>query len=138
MSYLEIVREAFSNWSAGNGSVLDLMPPDGIVVIPGIAPHCGTFSKRQFVSDVATPFMACFSKPPVPRPSKIWVDGGDVVVLADAEGTTIDGKPYANSYVFVLEFQNDFLTKATEFLDMAAFNIVWDRVKPALLTEEAE
>lgn len=131
MSYLEMVREAFSTWSAGKGSVLDLMPPDGIVVIPGIAPHCGTFSKKQFAAEVATPFMACFSQPPVPRPRKIWSDGDDVVVLADAEGTTTDGQPYANSYVFVLEFQEGHLMKATEFLDMAAFNAVWDRIGAA-------
>ncbi len=131
MSYLQIVREAFSNWSAGNGSILDLMPPDGTVVIPGIAPHCGTFSKKQFVTEVAVPFMQRFSQPPRPRPIKMWEEGSDVVVLADAEGTTIDGKPYTNRYVFVLEFQDNRLMKATEFLDMAAFNAVWDSVEPA-------
>ncbi len=54
-----------------------------------------------------------------------------MVVLADAEGTRRDGKPYANSYVFVLELRHRRVVKATEFLDMAAFNDVWDTVQPA-------
>lgn len=128
MFHLRIVREAFSNWAAGTGSIMDLMPADGVVVIPGTAPHCGIFSKSQFMTEMATPFMARFSKPPAPRPRKIWADGSDVAVLADAEGTMQDGRPYANSYVFILEFQGGRLMKATEFLDMAAFNVVWDSI----------
>lgn len=131
MSHLRIVHEAFSKWSAGTGSILDLMPADGVVVIPGTVPHCGTFSKSQFVTEVATPFLARFSKPPLPRLRKIWADGGNVAVLADAEGTTQDGRPYANRYVFILELRDGRLMKATEFLDMAAFNVVWDGIELA-------
>ncbi len=134
--HLRIVREAFSKWSAGTGSILDLMPADGVVVIPGTVPHCGTFSKRQFVAEVATPFLARFSKPPAPRLRKIWADGSDVAVLADAEGTMQDGRPYANSYVFILELRDGHLMKATEFLDMAAFNVVWDSIDPASYAEK--
>lgn len=131
MFHLRIVREAFSNWAAGIGSIMDLMPANGVVAIPGTVPHCGIFSKSQFVTEVATPFLARFSKPPVPHPRKIWADGNDVAVLADAEGTMQDGRPYANSYVFVLELRGGRLMKATEFLDMAAFNVVWDSIEPA-------
>ncbi len=138
--HLRIVREAFSNWAAGTGSIMDLMPADGVVIIPGTAPHCGTFSKSQFVAEVATPFLARFSKPVVPCPRKIWADGDDVAVLADAEGTMQDGRPYANRYVFILELQGGRLMKATEFLDMAAFNVVWDSIDlasyPKKTTEE--
>ncbi len=129
--HLRIVREAFSKRSTEAGSILDLMPADGIVVIPGTVPHCGAFSKSQFVIEVATPFLARFSKPPVPRPRKIWADGDDVAVVADAEGTMLNGRPYANSYVFILELRDGLLMKATEFLDMSAFNAVWDSVDPA-------
>jgi ketosteroid isomerase-like protein len=62
-------------------------------------------------------------------------DGNDVIVVADAEGTTLEGKAYRNDYVFVLEFSNSRLVKATEFLDMAAFNAVWDSVTPEEETE---
>ena len=125
-----IVEEAFDNWSRGQGTILDLMGDDGTIVIPGIAPHCGEMSKREFVANVATPFMNRFSIPPVPRPSKIMADGESVIVVAHAEGTTLDGKAYRNDYVFVLEFEEGRLMTATEFLDMVAFNAVWNNVPP--------
>ena len=130
----QVVEEAFDKWSTGQGSILDLMDDNGIVVIPGIAPHCGIMSKRQFVAEVATPFMSRFSRPPVPRPSLIMTDGDNVIVVADAEGTTLDGNTYRNSYVFVLEFREESLVKVAEFLDMAAFNVVWDSVTPGTQT----
>ncbi len=129
--HLRAVREIFRKWTAGRGSLFDLMTDDALIVIPGTAAHCGSFPKSVFLKDVATPFMARFNKPPTPRALKIWSDGNDVAVLAEAEGTTRDGKPYANNYVFILQMRGGRITKATEFLDMAAFNDVWDRVEPA-------
>ena len=125
------VRQVFRRWTASQGSLFDLMTDDSVVVIPGTAPHCGTYSKSDFVREVATPFMARFSAPPTPRPRKIWSDGDDIAVLADAKGTARDGKPYSNSYVFVLKMRGGRIVRATEFLDMAAFNAVWDGVEPS-------
>lgn len=135
---LRIVRETFRKWSAGEGSLNDLMTEDAVVVIPGTAAHCGTFSKGVFVRDVAAPFMARFSRPPAPQARKLWCGGDDVVVLAEAEGTRRDGKPYANSYVFVLTMRGGRIVRATEFLDMAAFNDVWDHVEAAPTATRAE
>jgi len=126
-----IVEDFFRKWGAGRGSLFDLMIDDAEIVIPGIAPHCGSFSKGVFLKEVATPFMARFSKPPVPVPRRIWSQGEDVAVLADAAGMRRDGKPYSNRYVFVLQMRRGRVVKATEFLDMAAFNDVWDNVEPA-------
>jgi ketosteroid isomerase-like protein len=130
MKIRQLVDDAFDRWGAGKGSILDLMGDDGTVVIPGTAPHCGTRGKQEFVTNVATPFMSRFSKPPVPVASKIMADGDDVIIVAEADGTTLDGKIYHNSYVFVLEFREDRLMKATEFLDMVALNKLWDSVQP--------
>ncbi len=126
-----IVEDSFRKWGAGRGSLFDLMVDDAEIVIPGIAPHCGSFSKGVFLKEIATPFMACFSKPPVPTPTRIWSQGEDVAVLAEAAGTRRDGKPYSNRYVFILQMRRGRVVKATEFLDMACFNDVWDNVEPA-------
>ena len=128
---LRTVRQTFRKWRTGESSLNDLMAEDAVVEIPGIAPHCGTFSKSIFVRDVATPFMARFSRPPVPQARKIWSQDDDVVVLADAQGIRRDGKSYANRYVFILKLRQGRVVRAIEFLDMAAFNEVWDQVEPA-------
>lgn len=126
----QIVEQTFSRWRLGQGSILDLMDDEGIVVIPGTAAHCGSIRKQQFLAEVAQPFMSRFRKPPVPIPTLILAAGDNVMVVADAEGTTLDEQPYRNNYVFVLEFRAGKLVKATEFLDMLAFNVVWDTVEP--------
>lgn len=124
----QLVEQAFDKWRLGQGSILDLMDDDGLVVITGTAAHCGTSPKKQFMPNTATPFMSRFSKPPAPVASLILSAGDNVVVVAHAEGTTLDGDSYRNDYVFVLEFHGGRLSKATEFLDMKAFNLVWDSV----------
>ena len=129
---LRTVRETFRRWGTGEGSLNELLAEDAVVEIPGIAPHCGTFSKGVFVRDVATPFMARFSKPPLPQARKFWSQDDDVVVLAEAQGIRRDGKAYANRYVFVLKLRQGRVVRATEFLDMAAFNEVWDQIEPVL------
>ena len=136
----QLVEEAFDGWSRGQGSILDLMDDDGVVIIPGISAHCGTFSKQEFVATVAAPFMSRFSKPPVPRPTKMVADGDDVIVIADAVGVTLEGRSYRNDYVFSLSFRDGRLVQAVEFLDMAAFNVVWQdaasQAHPAVAGEE--
>ena len=66
MEHLQKVCDAFKAWEEHRGSVLDLMEEDGTIAIPGIAPHCGTYSKSDFVSLVAAPFMNRFAEPPIP------------------------------------------------------------------------
>ena len=50
--------------------------------------------------------------------------------MADATGTTRDGQSYANAYIFAFEMAGARAKRVTEFLDMAAFSAVWDRVEP--------
>ena len=124
------VRRAFQVWGRGEGSIYDLMEANTEIVIPGTAAHCGAYRKDVFLREVAGPFGACFAKPPLPHLRALWSKGGTVAALADATGMTRDGQPYANTYVFVFEMAGRRVTRVTEFLDMAAFNAVWDRVAP--------
>ncbi|WP_428390542.1 nuclear transport factor 2 family protein [Lichenicoccus sp.] len=125
------ICRAFAAWGRGKGSIYDLMDADAQIVISGTSPHCGTFSKAAFLREVAGPFMARFAEPPVPQLRTLLGNVDSVVVLADATGTTRDGQAYANDYVFVFEMAGRRVTRVVEFLDMAAFNAVWDRVEPA-------
>ena len=111
---LRAVRGAFRKWSAGGALLFDLMTDDAVIVIPGTAPNCGAFSKSVFMRDVAGPFMARFSRAPAPHATKVWSDGDDVAVLAKAEGMRRDGRPCANSYVFVLKMRAGRVVHATE------------------------
>ena len=108
-----------------------MMESDTQIVIAGTAPHCGTYMLDEFLRDVARPFGARFSEPPAPKLRQLWAHSGSVAVLADATGTTRDQRHYENQYVFVFQMVKGRVTRVTEFLDMTAFNEVWDRVDPA-------
>ena len=125
------IRKSFDAWAAGEGSFYDLMADDAEVVLAGTAPHTGTYRKDAFMRDVAGPLMARFVSPPVPKLRRSWASPEGVVVQADAIGTTRDHQPYAQSYVFVFDMERGRVTRVTEYLDMAAFAAVWDRVEPA-------
>ena len=121
---------AFAAWSRSEGSIYDLMNDEAEVVIAGSTGHGGVYRKAAFLREVAGPFVARFAAPPRPKLRALWADGPCVVVLADADGTTRDGRPYANTYVFIFETARGRVTRVTEFLDMAAFEAVWDSVEP--------
>ena len=101
------------------------------IVIRGTTVHSGAYRKDAFLAEVAGPFVARFSTPPAPRLVALWSDGPTVVVQAEACGTTLDGASYANAYVFIFGFAHGRVVRVTEFLDMAAFEAVWERVEPA-------
>ena len=126
------IRRAFEAWADGSGSIYDLMDADAEIVILGSVAHCGTWRKDTFLRDVASPFVARFSEPPVPHLRSLWASLAGVAVRADATGTTRDGGSYANDYIFLFEMRGQRVTKVTEFLDMAAFNAVGDTVEPEL------
>ena len=125
------MRRAFDAWAHGTGSIYDLMDDAARIVLPGTTAHSGAYRKDAFLADVAAPFVARFSAPPLPRLLALWSEGPTVVVRAEAGGTTRDGVSYANAYVFIFEFAGKRVARVTEFLDMAAFEAVWDRVEPA-------
>ena len=125
------VRRAFAAWAHGTGSIYDLMDDDAEIVISGATAHSGAYRKSAFLAEVAGPFVARFSTPPVPRLVALWSDGPTMVVRAEAGGTTRDGASYANTYVFIFEFARGRVARVTEVLDMAAFEAVWDGVEPA-------
>ena len=127
---MRLVRDAFDAWSNGSGSIYELMDDDAAIVVAGTSPHSGTFGKQVFLRDVAAPFMARFAVPPAPRLRDLWSNKRGVVAAADATGTRRDGQPYANAYVFIFDFRDARVVQVTEFLDLAAFERVWDGVVP--------
>ena len=122
-----LVRKAFDDWATGRASFYDILAPDAVWTIPGTSPHCGTWHSREaFLTDMVRPFLSCFSTFSF-TVRKIWTDGDTVAVHWDSQATDRDGRPYSNAYVYVIALEGGFATSVTAFLDMVAFNDVWNR-----------
>jgi hypothetical protein len=87
-------------------------------------------SREAFMSEVIRPFNARMSVALKPAIRDLYAEGDTVVVLFDASATTIDGKPYRNTYAWFLEMRAGRIVNATAFFDSIEFNELWTRVAP--------
>ena len=108
-----------------------MITEDGSVTIAGQSPHSGSFSKAGFLNDRGKPFQARFSTPIVPTNWKLWAVEDQVFVRWDSKATACDGTPYINSYAYFITMKHGRATALTMFLDMGAFEDVWNRCQPA-------
>ena len=67
------------------------------------------------------------------RPSRvrsIHADADTVIVVWDGRGVANDGKPYENSYAWIMRLRDGKVVDGTAFYDSISFNDLWNRVQP--------
>ena len=131
-----IVDQAFAEWKAGKASFYALLTDEASVTIAGESVNSGTFLKAAFLRDRAAPFQARFRTPLLPTRWTVWAVGDEVIVRWDSRATACDGRPYTNSYAYFITMKNGRATALTMFLDMGAFDDVWNRCAPLQIPEK--
>jgi uncharacterized protein len=126
------VKAGFDAWRNGTGSPYELLSDTVSWTIVGRSLASKTYPSREaFMSEVIRPFNARMSGGLKPTIRNIYADGDTVIVFFDAGGTARDGKPYQNTYTWILEMAGGKIVKAFAFFDSIEFNDYWQRVKPA-------
>jgi len=126
------IAASLQAWADGTGSPYDLLAPDARWTIAGNSLGSRTYEdKEAFLRDVIRPFNARMSDRLVPTVHRIYADGDTVVAHFDAKGTARDGKPYVNSYAWILRMRAGQIVEAHAFFDAHAFDDLWTRVEPA-------
>jgi ketosteroid isomerase-like protein len=129
-----------ASWATGSRSVsksytgnpYELLADNATWTINGKSLASKTYGSREaFLSKVIRPFNARMSVGLKPTIRNIYAEGDTVIVFFDARGTARDGKPYENTYAWVLDIRDGKLTKASAFFDGIVFNDLWTRVQPA-------
>ena len=132
---LDIVLASFDAWRDGRGSPFDLLAEDAVWTIAGQCDAAGTYASRErFLAEVIRPFNARMREPLKPNVRRLYADGDTVIALFDAKGVAADGKPYANSYAWFMQFEQSQIVRAEAFFDGLEFNDFWRRVTPAEAT----
>jgi uncharacterized protein len=131
----EVVRRAFEAWQQGTAPITDVFAPDMVWRIEGHSAAAREYRDRQeFVDEVLVPFGARFAASSEPfRPVRIrslTADGDTVVVVWDGYGVANDGRPYENSYAWVMRLAGGQVVDGTAFFDSISFNDLWARVRP--------
>jgi uncharacterized protein len=131
----ETIRRAFEAWQEGSSPITDVFAPEMVWRIEGHSVASKEYGSRQeFVDEVLAPFGARFSAGERFRPitiRSIHADGNTVVVLWDGHGIANDGRPYDNSYAWIMELRDGKVVDGTAFYDSISFNDLWSRVAPA-------
>jgi ketosteroid isomerase-like protein len=129
-----IIRQAFEAWQDGAGVIADVFADDMVWRIEGHSLASREYgSKREFIDEVLAPFGARFSAGEAFRPVRIrsvLSDGDTVTVIWDGRGVANDGKPYENTYAWIMDMRDGKVIDGTAFYDSISFNDLWTRVVP--------
>jgi ketosteroid isomerase-like protein len=127
-----LIARSFEAWRTGTGSPYDLLAPNASWTITGRSAAAKTYPTREtFVGEVIRPFNARMRSRLVPGVRQLYSEGDTVVAFFDASGTARDGRPYDNTYVWILEMRDGQIVRAHAFFDSIAFDDLWHRVQPA-------
>jgi len=88
-------------------------------------------TSQAFIDEVLAPFGARFAGGEPFRPSRvrsIHADADTVIVVWDGRGVANDGKPYENSYAWIMRMRDGMVVDGTAFYDSISFNALWARV----------
>src|SRR5262245_55356543 len=104
------VRAAFDAWQAGTAPITDLFAADLTWRIEGHSAASRAYaSRQQFIDEVLAPFAGRFADGEPFRPvtiRSVLADGDDVVVVWDGHGVANDGRPYDNSYAWIMRLRD--------------------------------
>jgi ketosteroid isomerase-like protein len=126
-----LVREAFTNWQQGKGTVFDLLAPNARWTVAGTSPVSGVYASKAELTQVVRSITARLATPIVPTVQSIVAEDDVVVVLWNGRATALDHKPYNNSYLWHMTFKNGQVVEVTAFLDTYVLDDLMRRVKPA-------
>lgn len=126
----EAVIAAFDRWQAGGTDFFtEILADDVVWTIKGSGPTAGTYRGRDdLVARAVRPLASRLSHPIRPVTKQIWAEGDHVIIQWDGEGMARDGKPYANSYLWIFQMAQGRATSVTAFLDLIPYDDVLRRV----------
>jgi ketosteroid isomerase-like protein len=125
----ELVSKAFEGWKQGKGTVFDLLAADATWIVAGSSPVSATYhGKQELLEKAVKPISSRLSKPIVPEVESIVSEGNHIVVLWHGQATALDGKPYNNTYLWHLTFENGSIIKGTALLDTYVLTNLIERI----------
>jgi ketosteroid isomerase-like protein len=130
----QVIRDAFTAWQNGTAAISAVFAPEMVWRIEGHSVASREYrSAEEFIDEVLVPFGARFARGERFRPVRvrsILADDDAVVVIWDGHGIANDGRPYDNSYAWIMRLRDGKVIDGTAFYDSISFNELWDRVEP--------
>lgn len=122
----ENLQNIFSELSKGNGKpFVDSMAEDFCWTITGTTPWSKTYrGKEAVLSRLLRPLMAQFAEHYTNTAQRFIAEDDYVVVECRGRVTTKSGKPYNNTYCYVIRLAGGKMRELTEYCDTALVEAV--------------
>jgi len=115
----ERVRRAFTHWESGSSrEFFELVSPTVTWRVIGSTPISGTFTdKASFVAGATSKLIARLAEPLLATIVAVH-DAGDTVILQwEGRSRGLNGRPYQQTYCWVLHFAGGLIDDVTAYLD---------------------
>ena len=126
----QTIRDAFTAWANGDGTAFfNTLADDVRWTVIGTSPVSRTYTSRQaFLEGAAKPLNARLAGPISPTVVNVIGEGDSVVLQWEGRATTKSGKPYNNSYCWVMRLANGKVVEGTAYIDTELVSELWKEV----------
>lgn len=122
----ELIQGVFDELATGNGQpFMDMLAEDARWTAIGTSPWAKTYEGKQaIVEELMRPLFRQFADQYTARATRIIAEDEFVVVEARGQVTTKSGRPYNQTYCYVLRLADGKVRELTEYLDTDLVNQV--------------
>ncbi len=123
----KLIQDVFDAWAGGDGmAFFNTLAEDVQWTVIGTSPVSRTYTSRQaFVDGAAKPLTAKLAGPIQPTVVNIIAEGDNVVLQWEGKATTKAGKPYNNSYCWVMRIADGKVREGTAYIDTDLVADLW-------------
>ncbi len=117
----KLVQDAFAAWEGGDGTAFFRILADEVRwTVSGSSPVSATYtSKQEFLEKAVRPLSERLAGNIKPTLRNIIAEGDWVVVQWEGEATSKSGRPYNNSYCWVMRVRDGKVQEGTAYIDTA-------------------
>jgi ketosteroid isomerase-like protein len=123
----KLIQDVFAAWARGEGSAFFNILDDNVRwTVIGSCPVSKTYtSKQAFFEGATKPLSAKLAGPIQPTVRNIIAEGDQVVLQWDGKATSKSGKPYNNSYCWVMRIADGKVKEGTAYIDTELVSELW-------------
>lgn len=127
---LQLVKDALKNAEPDFTKFFEQMFASDVEwTIAGHGPVARTYNGLEDLFDNAEEALfQRFAEPLRITTHGVWADGDKVFAQIDSATQAIDGKPYRNGYMYIMEIEEGKVVSGIEWLDLNAYYEILDRV----------
>lgn len=123
----KLIQDVFAAWARGDGSAFfNLLADDVRWTVIGTSPVSRAYmSKQEFLEGAVKPLSAKLAGPIQPTVRNVIAEGDQVVLQWEGRSTTKAGKPYNNTYCWVMKLANGKVQEGTAYIDTELVSELW-------------